>query len=173
MHNPVNRAKLAAPVLDNQPSTDRMKKSESGMVPISKLRGVSPAVRVALKVAHLNTSSQLLAAAGRLEGREFLAASCRLDLPSLTRVVQRADLARVVGVGAMFGLLLESLGIDDVAALAGQTPESLLARLRELHASNRLTRRSPSAQEVQAWIEQARKLPKLVSYGRRTREAVR
>ena len=119
MHNPVNRAKLAAPVLDSQPSTDRMKKSESGMVPISKLRGVSPAVRVALKVAHLNTSSQLLAAAGRLEGREFLAASCRLDLPSLTRVVQRADLARVVGVGAMFGLLLESLGIDDVAALAG------------------------------------------------------
>ena len=48
-----------------------MKKSESGMVPISKLRGVSPAVRVALKVADLNTSSQL-AAAGRLEGREFL-----------------------------------------------------------------------------------------------------
>ena len=101
-----------------------MKKSDSGMVPISKLRGVSPAVRVVLKGAHLNTSSQLLAAAGRLEGREFLAASCRLDLPSLTRLVQRADLARVVGVGATFGLLLENLGIDDVASLAEQTPES-------------------------------------------------
>jgi predicted flap endonuclease-1-like 5' DNA nuclease len=141
------------------------------MLPISKLRGVPPEARVALKANRITTCSQLLAAAARFEDREVLAAGGRVDLAGLTRLVQRADLARIEGVGATFGRMLERLGVRDVAAVAEQAPESLLARLRELNAQARLTRRSPSAKEVEAWIEQARRLPKLVSYPRRGREA--
>jgi hypothetical protein len=143
------------------------------MLPISKLRGVPPEVRVALKAAHITTCSQLLTAAARFDNRETLAINRHLDLSSLTDLVQRADLARVGGVGATFGLMLERLGICDVASLAEQAPEILAARLRELNGQTRLTRRSPNAAEVEAWIEQARKLPKLVSYSRHSREAAR
>jgi predicted flap endonuclease-1-like 5' DNA nuclease len=90
------------------------------MLPISKLRGVPPEARVALKAGHITTSRQLLAAAALVEDREILAVSCRLDLSSLTRLVQRADLARIDGIGATFGLMLENLGICDVASLAEQ-----------------------------------------------------
>jgi nucleotidyltransferase/DNA polymerase involved in DNA repair len=134
------------------------------MLPISKLRGVPPGVRVALKAHRVTTCGQLLAAAGRSKDREALAARRRLDPAGLTALVQRADLARVEGVGTGFGLLLERLGVRDVAALAEQAPEALLARLRELNARDRLTRRSPTAAEVGAWVERARALPRLVTY---------
>ena len=133
------------------------------MLPISKLRGVPPSVRVALKAARVNTIGQLLAAAARPHERELLARTSKIDLASLTELVQRADLARVNGLGTTFGLMLEMLGICDVAALAQQTPSSLALRLRELNDRDRLTRRSPSVSEVAAWIEHARSLPSLVT----------
>ena len=143
------------------------------MLPISKLRGVAPSVRVALKTARINTCGQLLAAAARLDDREILARTRNIDLSALTELVQRADLARIVGVGVTFGRMLEMIGICDVASLAKQAPRTLAAQLSELNARARLTRRSPSAEEVAAWIDQARKLPKLVSYAPHGREAAR
>lgn len=134
-------------------------------LPISKLRGVPFQARVALKVRRITTCSQLLATAARYERREALATATRLPLDLLTILAQRADMARVNGIGTVFGLMLEELGIRDVAALAAQEPDALHEQLRRYNQEERLARRSPTPEEVADWVAQARRLPQLVTYG--------
>lgn len=133
-------------------------------LPISKLRGVPLQLRVSLKVRRITTCDQLLAAAGRCGDREALARAARLAPELLRELVQLADMARVSGIGAVFGLMLEELGIEDVEGLAARDPEALHRQLREYNQRERLARRSPTPEEVADWVQQARRLPVLVTY---------
>ena len=142
-------------------------------LPLAKLGRVPPLIRAALKARDINTCDQLLAAAGRFDDRAALARAARIDPDRLTALVRRADLARVRGAGAVFGRMLEELGIGDVATLAQQEPGTLHARLRQHNEANQVARRSPTAEEVTDWIDQARTLPKLVTSPPRSREAAR
>ena len=74
------------------------------------------------------------------------------------------DLARVGGIGQVFGLMLEDLGVRDTRALAAQNPAELHARLRAHNREERLARRSPTPGEVEDSVGQARALPGLVGY---------
>jgi len=142
-------------------------------LPITKLRQVPPRLRAALKVRRINTCDQLLAAASRFEDRAALAHAARIDPDQLTDLVRQADLERVKGVGSVFGLMLEALGVGDVAILAQQEPGRLHERLHRYNATHRLARRAPTADEVAGWIGQARQLPVRVTYPPQQREASR
>lgn len=133
-------------------------------LPISKLRGVPQRTRVALKARRITSCGQLLHAAGRAEMRARLAEATGIDPELLTTLVQRADMTRVSGIGAIFGLMLEDLGIRDVQTLAQQDPVELHGRLREYNQRVRLARRSPTPEEVADWVAQARRLEPLVTY---------
>ncbi len=132
---------------------------------VSKLRGISIEVRQKLKRQGISYTHQLLREAGSREQRRRLADRSRIDDPTLARLVRRADLARVKGIGAIFADMLEMIGIDQVAVLAEQDPLALRTRLYELNAAERLARRAPTPEEVQEWIGQARALPRLVDVG--------
>jgi predicted flap endonuclease-1-like 5' DNA nuclease len=142
-------------------------------LPLAKLRQVPPLLRAALKVRHITTCDQLLAAAARFENRAALAHAARIDPDRLTDLVRQADLERVKGVGWAFGLMLEALGIGDVATLAQQQPGRLHEQLRRYNQTHKLARRAPTAAEVAGWIKQARHLPELVTYPPQQREARR
>ena len=142
-------------------------------LPLAKLRQVPPLLRAALKVRHITTCDQLLAAASRFEHRAALAHAARIEPDRLTDLVCQADLERVKGVGWAFGLMLEALGVDDVAILARQQPGQLHEQLRRYNQTHKLARRAPTADEVAGWIEQARQLPVLVTYPPQQREARR
>ncbi len=133
-------------------------------LPISKLRGVPQRTRVALKAKRITSCGQLLHAAGRAEMRARLAEATGIDPELLTTLVQRADMTRVSGIGAIFGLMLEDLGIRDIQTLAAQDPEALHQKLREYNQRVRLARRSPTPEEVADWVAQARRLEPLVTY---------
>jgi hypothetical protein len=137
---------------------------------LAKLRGVTFQARVALKLRRITTRDQLLAAAAGAEDRAALARATKIAPEILTELVQRADMARVNGIGVVFGLMLEELSIRDVQTLARQDAEVLHARLREHNGRERLARRSPTPEEVDGWVGQARGLPGLVTY--RPRAAV-
>lgn len=128
---------------------------------VSKLRGISVDVRLKLKRQGVSYTHQLLREAGSAERRRHLAARSGIDEPTLTRLVRRADLARVKGIGAIFADMLEIIGVDQVVLLAEQDPNELHARLQQLNATERLARRSPTPEEVQDWIGQAKALPRL------------
>jgi predicted flap endonuclease-1-like 5' DNA nuclease len=132
---------------------------------VSKLRGISLDVRMKLKRQGVSYTHQLLHEAGSAERCSRLAARSGIDLVTLTRLVRRADLARIKGIGAIFADMLEMIGVDQVAVLAGQDSGDLHTRLHELNAAERLARRSPTPDEVQQWIAQARALPRLAGLG--------
>ena len=141
------------------------------LLPLAKLRQVPPLLKAALKSRSITTCDQLLAVAGQFDDRAALAHAARIAPDQLTELVRRADLARVKGVGTVFGRMLEDLGIGEVAKLAHQKPGRLHARLHRYNAASQLARRSPTADEVADWIDQARRLPILVTYPPRDQEA--
>jgi hypothetical protein len=129
---------------------------------VSKLRGISLDVRNRLKRQGISYTHQLLREAGGAEQRRRLAARGEIDTLALQRLVRRADLARVKGIGAIFADMLELIGVDEVSTLGRQDPAALHRRLYQLNADERLARRAPTPEEVQDWITQARVLPILV-----------
>lgn len=137
-------------------------------LPISKLRGVPQRTRVLLKTRRITSCGQLLEAAGVVEKREQLARITGIDPDLLTSLVQRADMSRINGVGAVFGMMLEDLGIRDVQTLAEQDISGLHQELRGYNQQERLARRSPTPEEVEDWVTQARALSPLVTYPRQS-----
>lgn len=131
-------------------------------LPVSKLRGVPATARAALKRQGINTCARLLERAGTEAGRLALARLSGIDPELLLRLVQRADMARIKGVGAVFSMMLEDLGMRETGMLARQDPIRLHAELRELNGRERLARRSPTPEEVAGWIAQARALERLI-----------
>jgi predicted flap endonuclease-1-like 5' DNA nuclease len=129
---------------------------------VSKLRGISLDIRNRLKRQGISYTHQLLREAGGAEQRRRLAARGQIDEVALGRLVRRADLARVKGVGAIFADMLEMIGVDEVATLARQEPADLHRRLYHLNSVERLARRAPTPEEVEHWVGQARALPGLV-----------
>ena len=133
-------------------------------LPISKLHAVPYRARLALKLHRITTCEQLLATAGNPTARAELAMTAQLEFELLDRLVRRADMARVNGVGVVFGLMLEDLGVGDVTSLAACDPVELHERLRRYNQAERRARRSPTLEEVSAWVAQARDLPELVTW---------
>lgn len=129
---------------------------------ISKLRGMTYEIRGRLKRQGITYTHQFLEAAACDVERRQLAASSGIDHVVLDRLVRRADLARIKGIGAIFADMLEMLGIDRVVRVADQDPGELHRALFELNARERLARRAPTPEEVQAWVAQARALPRLI-----------
>jgi predicted flap endonuclease-1-like 5' DNA nuclease len=79
-------------------------------------------------------------------------------------VANRADLARVKGVGGVFSDLLEHAGVDTVKELAQRSPDHLYAKLIELNAQKKLAGRAPTWNAVQNWVAQAKALTPLLEY---------
>ncbi len=134
------------------------------MLPISKLHGVPYRARLALKVHRITTCEQLLAAAGDSASRVALAKAAQLEPELLDQLVRRADMARVNGVGVVFGMMLEELGVREIDGLRGCDPVDLHERLRRHNKRERLARRSPTPEEVSAWVAAARLLPVLLTW---------
>ncbi len=133
-------------------------------LPISKLLGVPAAARVKLKRQRITTCAQLLTAAATAPERAALAATTRIDPETLQLLVRRADLARIRGIGTVFGLMLEEVGVSDIEQLAGQDAAKLHAALRSFNMHERLARRSPTMEEVSEWVSKARMLPIVITY---------
>ena len=75
-----------------------------------------------LKIVRITNTHQLLAGAASAADRDALARAARLTPDSLTTLVQKADLERVNGLGAVFRQMLRELDIRDVARLAQAEP---------------------------------------------------
>jgi predicted flap endonuclease-1-like 5' DNA nuclease len=122
---------------------------------ISKLRGITDQVRHRLKRQGITYSHQLIAAAHDRPACQRLAALTGIDEASLGRLVRRADLARINGIGAIFADMLELLEVDGALPLARQDPVVLHAALSRLNALEQVARRAPTPDEVKSWIVQA------------------
>lgn len=133
-------------------------------VTLGELRGVTNAVLNALKGQGLSDSESLLEAAKTPQSRKELASSAGVDVKAILELANRADLARVKGIGRVYSDLMEVAGVDTVKELAQRSSANLHAKLIEINSVRQFTQRPPSVEQVNDFIEQAKKLPAMLEY---------
>ena len=126
-----------APALPVEPGggrrPERRQPARAMSLHISKLRGITDRVRHRLKRQGITYTHQLIEAAHDRAGSRRLAVLTGVDEAVLERLVCRADLARINGVGAIFADMLELLEVDGARVLARQDPVTLHAALYRLN----------------------------------------
>jgi len=133
-------------------------------LPLIKIEGIGPTYAEKLKGVGLKTAGNLLKAGKTPKGREELAQKTGVTSKLILEWVNLADLCRIKGVGEEYSNLLEEAGVDTVAELANRVPENLLAKILEVNNEKKLVRRPPPLKNVKKWVEQAKKLPRVVEY---------
>ncbi len=134
------------------------------MAGLVEIEGIGQVYAEKLAVAGLKTTEALLEAAGTKKGRTDLAATTGISEKLILRWVNMADLFRIKGVGEEYSDLLEASGVDTVPELAQRNAENLQAKMAEVNAEKKLVRRVPTLSEVTSWIDQAKALPRAVTY---------
>ncbi|MDD3673594.1 MAG: DUF4332 domain-containing protein, partial [Synergistaceae bacterium] len=71
---------------------------------------------------------------------------------------------RIKGVGSEYAELLEAAGVDTVPELAKRKTDNLVAKMAEVNEAKKLVRRVPTTRQVEDWIGQAGKLPRVIQY---------
>jgi predicted flap endonuclease-1-like 5' DNA nuclease len=131
---------------------------------IEDLEGVGPVYGARLRAAGVQTTDDLLEKAGPAAGRRALAAAADIGPDLLLRWTNHADLYRISGVGSEYADLLEAGGVDSCPELAQRNAANLATTMAEANAARALVRRLPTEEVVAGWIEQAKKLPKVVTH---------
>src|SRR6516165_2482633 len=128
------------------------------------IEGVGEVYARKLLDAGVPTTESLLEAGATPQGREALAEKTGIGHGLILKWVNRADLFRVKGIGEQYSDLLAAAGVETALELAQRVPEHLHQKLVETNQAKRLVRHVPSLEHVTEWVEQARKLSRVVSY---------
>jgi predicted flap endonuclease-1-like 5' DNA nuclease len=131
---------------------------------VGEIRGMPAEVAAKFKAKGIATDEALLEAAKTPAQRKELAAAAGLEPSAILEFANRADLARIVGIGGVFADLLENSGVDTAKELSKRVPENLLAKLTEVNAVKKVAGRLPTLDQVKDWVDQAKKLPRLLEY---------
>lgn len=134
------------------------------MAKVIDIEGIGPVIAGKLQAAGIDTTDELLSRGGTPAGRTAIADATGWSTKQVLEWVNRADLMRVRGVGSEFSDLLENAGIDTVPELAQRRADNLAAKLAEVNEAKKLTKRTPSAAEVEKWIAHAKELGRAISY---------
>ena len=133
-------------------------------VPIKEIEGIGPVYAEKLAALGIKTSKDLLEAGRTRKGREELAEKTGISPKLVLEWVNLSDLIRIKGVSEEYSDLLEEAGVDTIVELSRRTPESLHNKILEVNKEKKLVRRPPTLEMVTSWIEQAKKLPRVVEY---------
>ncbi|MFN8596603.1 MAG: DUF4332 domain-containing protein [Anaerolineae bacterium] len=133
-------------------------------IALGKLNGITTDIQSKLKARSIYDSDQLLAVARTPADRHQLARQIDVEPALILHLANRADLARVRGIGTIFAQLLEAAGVDTVKELATRQPTNLHAALLTANTQLQLTRRAPSADMVRAWVAEAKRMSPALEY---------
>jgi predicted flap endonuclease-1-like 5' DNA nuclease len=135
------------------------------MARVIQIEGIGPAYRELLRhTAGITTTEALLKACKTPLQRQELAAKVGVSEQHMLEWANRADLFRIKGVGEEYSDLLEAAGVDTVVELAQRNPQNLHVTLKETNAARAVVRRLPTLKQVQDWVRQAKKLPRVLTY---------
>ncbi|MCA2970468.1 MAG: DUF4332 domain-containing protein [Acidobacteriaceae bacterium] len=131
---------------------------------IEEIEGVGPAYAVKLTEAGVATVETLLEQGGAPKGRAALAEKTGISEKLILRWVNHADLIRIKGVGPQYAELLEAAGVDTVKELRNRNAANLTTKLVEINEAKNIAGTTPSAKQVEGWIEEAKTLEPKVSH---------
>jgi predicted flap endonuclease-1-like 5' DNA nuclease len=134
------------------------------MPKIADIEGIGPVYAKKLADAGIKTTDELLKAGAKAKDREELGKKTGIEHKLILEWVNLADLYRIKGVGSEYSDLLEEAGVDTVAELAKRVPENLHAKIIEVNEKKNLVNRPPPLSAVKDWVDQAKKLGRVVEY---------
>ncbi|MCX8032627.1 MAG: DUF4332 domain-containing protein [Thermoleophilia bacterium] len=134
------------------------------MANVAEVEGIGPVYADKLKEKGITTTEALLKVGATAKGRAELAAATGIDEKRILEWVNRADLMRIKGVGTQYSDLLEAAGVDSVVELSRRRADNLTKKMAEVNEEKKLVRKLPVESQVAAWIEEAKTLPRMVSY---------
>lgn len=133
-------------------------------VDVASLEGIKEEHAVKLVKAGVKSFDHLLERGRDKNGRKELCGASGLGENDILTLVNRADLARINGVGFAWSELLEASGVDTVPELAQRNPLNLHAKMQEVNKQKKMVQQIPSVDQVKVWIGQAKKLPRIINY---------
>lgn len=134
------------------------------MASIAKIEGIGPHYAKKLAALNIKTTEALLKKGATTKGRKQIEQDADIDHKLVLEWVNLADLFRIKGVGEEYSDLLEEAGVDTVVELSKRNAENLYQKIVETNQRKKLVRRPPSMAMVQDWVNQAKKLDRVVEY---------
>ena len=134
------------------------------MTSLKKIEGVGEKFADKLRMYGITTIESLLEKGATPKGRQEIAEKTGIAEKLVLEWVNLGDLFRVRGIGEEYSDLLEEAGVDTVVELSKRNADNLYEKLLEVNTAKKLVRRLPSKSLVEGWIEQAKKLGRVVSY---------
>lgn len=134
------------------------------MTKIIEIEGIGPVNAAKFEAMGISTTEQLLEAGSTPIGRKSLADTTGLSSKLVLKWVNRADLFRISGIGEEYADLLEVAGVDTIPELAQRNASNLHKSLAEVNDEKNLVRRAPGENQVTAWVQQAKELPRVITY---------
>ncbi|MFN2134617.1 MAG: DUF4332 domain-containing protein [Candidatus Promineifilaceae bacterium] len=98
------------------------------------------------------------------EGRADMAEVAGVDEQVILDAVKKVDLMRIMGVGPVYANLLFAASIESVPDLAQRDAVSVQRMMAAANKQDKIAETTPSVEMVAGWIEQAKTLPRVVTY---------
>jgi predicted flap endonuclease-1-like 5' DNA nuclease len=134
------------------------------MTKLIKIEGIGGAYEKKLNAVGLFSLQDLLEKGASPKGRKEIADKTGISDALILKWANRADLFRIKGIGEEYGDLLEAAGVDTVPELAQRKAENLYQKIVETNNAKKLVRKLPAVSQIKNWVEQAKKLPRLLTY---------
>lgn len=134
------------------------------MASLIMIEGIGEVYATKLKMLGISTTAALLERGRKPQGRKEIAKKSGITETLILEWVNLADLFRIKGVGEEYSDLLEEAGVDTVVELAQRNSTNLYEKVVEVNRQKKLVRKLPTQEQVDDWVKQAKKLPRVVSY---------
>lgn len=136
------------------------------MAKLEYVEGIGKANAKKLLKAGIRSTNALFAKGAEPAGRKAIAKESGISPKLILEWVNHLDLMRIKGVGSEFADLLEEAGVDTVVELGKRKPKNLHEAIVKVNSKNKnkLVRREPSADLLEKWVNQAKKLPRAIKY---------
>ncbi len=128
------------------------------------VKGIGDVYAQKLMDAGINNTDELLEICKTPAGRKRVADETGISNDLILTWTNHIDLLRINGVREQFAELLEAAGVDTVPELARRNATNLHEKMVEVNEAEKLSGRIPSVNQLTDWIEQAKKLPRVIEY---------
>jgi predicted flap endonuclease-1-like 5' DNA nuclease len=134
------------------------------MAKIIDVEGIGTKYADKLIKVGVRTTDALLKAGATPKGRKALADKTGISDALILKWANHVDLYRIKGVGSEYSELLEAAGVDTIPELAQRKAANLAQKIVAVNLEKKLVRKLPVEKQIADWIEQAKKLPRVLTY---------
>lgn len=134
------------------------------MTKLLDIEGIGEVYASKLTAAGVRSAEDLLKKGATPAERKEVAEKANVSDALVLEWVNHVDLYRIKGVASEYSDLLEESGVDTVPELAQRNPVNLFKKMMEVNVAKKLVRKMPTQSQVEDWVAQAKKLPRVINY---------